>query len=89
MATFLSGHRSSVVVAACLFFGSGALVGAVLATTGPWGRPEVAFVGIAVIFAVRAVWLVRRMVRSVERTLGAWVPSELREAFEDVSPRAS
>ena len=80
MATLLSGHRSSVVVAACLFFGSGALIGAVLASTGRWGRPDAAFVGIAVVFADRAVRVVRRIVRSVERTLVAWAPSELRDA---------
>ena len=89
MATLLSAHRSSVVVAACLFFGSGALIGAVLAATGPWGRLEAAFVGIAVIFAVRAVWLVRRIVRSIQRTLSAWMPKELRNAVEGISPAAS
>ena len=87
MATFLAGQRSSVVFAAALFFGSGALVGAVLDNTGPWGRLELSFIALALLFAVRAVWLVRRIANSVERTLASWAPREVRDAFENISSR--
>lgn len=84
MANVLAGHRSSAVVAGALLFGAGALVGHVLTQTGPWGRPEISFLTIALVFGARAVYLFRRLFASLDRVIRAWAPADVRAALDQL-----
>jgi hypothetical protein len=81
MASLRLAQRAPLFIAGCLVFGGGALVGSALTSDGRWGPLDSEFVLLAAVLTAYAVVLVRRVVRSLERTLHAWAPPAVQVAL--------